>query len=423
VEDPLSNDPAGADEPGRIDLPELLWHGGGVTPIRLPETWRVEVHALRGARRPPITGDDVARALAAPIGTPPLRDLARGRRKAVVLFDDLTRPTRADAIAPLVVDALLDGGIAPDKISFVCALGAHAPLPMRDLRKKLGDGIVERFRVYNHDARDHCVSAGTTSRGTKLWINREVMSADLKIGIGGVLPHPNAGFSGGGKVVLPGVARLDTIVGHHVGLLERVRETTGFGRFDANDLRLDIEEAARIVGLDFKVDVLFNGDAAACAVFAGEFAAVHREAVAAARKINTMKRGSKKDVVIVNALAKPNEIVVAFRVGQGALLPRLTGTIVIVANAPDGQVVHHLLGRWGEAYGGPKHPSVSVVEGIRLVVQAPTFDRTMGDWFGNPEVITFTRDWAGTLAALQRWHGPGTEVAVLPSGDLGWYPA
>jgi lactate racemase len=417
-------DESGARADGAIlRLPELLWYGGGHTEIRLPDDWQVEVHHLRGADRPAVTSDQVAAAVAHPIGTAPLRDLARGRRKAVILFDDMTRPTRADQIAPVVVEALLDGGIAPDRISFVCALGAHGALTQVDLRKKLGAAIVERFRVYNHNCYEHCVFVGTTTRGTPVRINREVMAADLRIGIGGVIAHPNVGFSGGGKIVVPGVAGIETIQHYHLAVPRTAPAEVGYGRYDANPMRQDSEEAARMAGLDFKVDVVFNEEAVASAVFAGDFVPVHRHAVALARKAYALPRGRpQNDLAIVNALAKPNEIVVAYMVGVQALAPRREGTVVILANAPEGQAVHYLLGRFGEGYGGARYPAGRVAEGIRLVVQAPHFDRTFGDWFANPEAITWTRNWAGTLEVLRRVHGPGSRVAVVPDGTMGYYP-
>jgi hypothetical protein len=94
---------------------------------------------------------------------------------------------------------------------------------------------------------------------------------------------------------------------------------------------------------------------------------------------------------------------------------------VVVANAPEGQVVHYLLGRFGQEYGGRQHPVSAVPESVNLIVQAPHYDRTFMDWFSNPEVVTRTRNWNETLEQLKHTHGPGSRVAVVPSATMAYY--
>ena len=120
------------------------------------------------------------------------------------------------------------------------------------------------------------MEVGTTSRGTRLSVNREVMSADLKIAIGCVTAHANVGFSGGGKIVLPGVAHIDSITHYHLEVPKEAPESVGLGNFDSNVMRFDIEEAARMAGLDFKIDVVVNERGATSGVFAGDFIEAHR---------------------------------------------------------------------------------------------------------------------------------------------------
>ncbi|MBW1878788.1 MAG: DUF2088 domain-containing protein [Deltaproteobacteria bacterium] len=408
---------------GNIVLPELLWYGNTSAELHTPDDWQVEVREMHGAKRPGMTPEQMAAAINDPIGTRPIRELAKGKKKAVILFDDMTRPTRVDQIAPLVVEELLAGGIAEDAISFVCALGTHGALTQNELRKKVGVEILERFRVYNHNCYEHCVEVGTTSRGTRLLINREVMSADLKIGIGCVTAHANTGFSGGGKIVLPGVAHMGSIAHYHIAVPATDRQSTGLGRYDHNVMRFDIEEAARMAGLDFKVDVVVNERGVATAMYAGDFLQCHQQAVVAAKEIYALDRtGAKADLVVVNAFAKPNEMLIAYMLGIQTLYPHKGGTIVLVANAPEGQVVHYLLGRFGEDYGGLRYPTAVVFDEWKLVVQAPHFDKTFGDWFANPDAITWTRDWEGTLEVVRPLHGAGSKVVVIPNATMTYYP-
>jgi nickel-dependent lactate racemase len=405
----------------RVDLPELLWYENSTLELDLPDDWQVEICPMRGAGRLGLSLREMAQAIDEPIGTAPLRELARGKKKAVVIFDDMTRPTRIDQIGPIVIRELVEGGIPEDRISFVCALGTHGALTQNELRKKVGREILERFRVYNHNCYENCVEVGTTSRGTQLKVNREVMSADLKIGVGCVTAHAQVGFSGGGKIVLPGVSHMDSIAHYHIDVQAQAPETTGLGNFDHNVMRFNIEEAARMVGLDFKIDVIVNDRGATTAVFAGDFIEAHARAVEVAKDHYAIEpRPRDKEVMIANAFCKPNEMPIAALVGILGLR-ELRGSVVIIANSPEGQVIHYLLGRFGQDYGGRQYPIAGIPPSVDLVIQARHLDRTFGDWFADPEVITWTKDWSETRSLLERGHGPGTCVGVVPSATMAYH--
>ena len=405
----------------KIELPQLIWYGNKTLEIDLPDDWKVETCPMRGAGQRALTVEEQEAALNSPVGTPPLRQLARGKKKAVIVFDDMTRPTRTYEIAPIVLRELIGAGMDEENISFVCALGTHGALTQHEFRKKLGTDITQRFRVYNHNCYENCVKVGTTSRGTTVSVNREVMEADLKVAVGCVTAHAQVGFSGGGKIILPGVAHIDSISHYHIDVQAQAPETTGLGNFDHNVMRFNIEEAARMAGLDFKVDVLVNGRGATTAVFAGDFLAAHEKAVDRAKDVfATEPRPKDKQLMITNAFAKPNEMAIAAVLGAFGL-ENLTGTVVIIANAPEGQVIHYLLGRFGQSYGGRQYPVGTIPPSVELIIQAPHMDKTFADWFSNPEVVTWTRDWNGTMDVLRRKFGPGTRVAVVPDATMQYY--
>jgi nickel-dependent lactate racemase len=254
-----------------------------------------------------------------------------------------------------------------------------------------------------------------------MMINREVMEADLKIVIGCVAPHPQAGFSGGGKLILPGVAHIDSISHYHLRVEAMDRESTGMGKHPDNILRMEIDEAASLAGIDFMINVLVNGRGETAAVFAGDLRVAHAEAINLAKlHYATIPRPRDKELVISNAFVKANEFTIALIPGILSL-KNYTGTVVILANSPEGQVIHYLLGRWGRRYGGRQYPVTAVPERIRLIVMAPCFDRSFGDWYANPEAITWTRSWPETLALLENDFGPGTSVAVIPNGTLQYF--
>ena len=405
----------------KCSLPQLLWYGNTTLDIELPDAWQVEYCPMRGADRVPLTLQQMEEAIRNPIGSPRLRELARGKKRAVIVFDDMTRPTRTFELAPILLSELTAAGIREEDITFVCALGTHGALTMNEFRKKLGRHIVERFRVFNHNIYENCVEVGTTRRGTRLMINREVAEADLKVAVGCVTAHAQVGFSGGGKIILPGVAHVDSIAHYHIDVEAMGKETTGLGNFDNNILRFEIEEAARMAGLDFLVNVTVNSRGATTAVFAGELLQVHEAAVRLAKIIYaSAPRPRDKELVIANAFVKANEMGIAVLLGVLALKD-FTGTVVVIADSPEGQVVHYLLGRFGRSYGGRQYPVAAIPPSVKLIVMAPNLDRNSGDWFSNPEVITWTQDWQQTLALLKDSVRPGARVALVPNATMQYY--
>jgi nickel-dependent lactate racemase len=405
----------------KFSLPQLLWYENTSLDIEVPDDWEVEYCPMRGADRPALTPPQMEEAILNPIGTPRLRELAGGKKRAVIIFDDMTRPTRVYELAPILLKELMAGGMREEDIVFVCALGTHGALTQNEFRKKLGPEIIERFRVFNHNIYENCVEVGTTSRGTRLLVNREVMEADLKVAIGCVTAHAQVGFSGGGKIVLPGVSHVDSIAHYHLQVEAMAKETTGLGNFDNNILRFEIEEAARMTGIDFLVNITVNARGETSAVFAGEMFQVHEEAVALAKELYaTQPRPHDKDLVIANAFVKANEMAISVLLGVLALKD-LTGTLVVIADSPEGQVIHYLLGRFGRDYGGRQYPVGALPESVRLIVMAPRMDKTFGDWFANPELITWTRDWNETLSLLGGEVKAGARVAVVPNATMQYY--
>ena len=223
---------------------------------------------------------------------------------------------------------------------------------MNEFRKKLGPELVKEFRVFNHNIYENCVEIGATGRGTKMMINREVAGADIRVAIGAVTAHPQVGFCGGGKIILPGIAHVDSISHYHLEVAPMAPETTGLGNFDHNILRADIADAVELAGLEFMVNVIVNGRGATTDIFAGDFVEAHNEAVKLAKDhYATDPKAAGKDLVISNAFVKANEMTIAARLGMAAL-KNSSGTVVVIAKSPEGQVVHYLLGRYGCNYGG-----------------------------------------------------------------------
>lgn len=405
----------------KFNLPQRPWHDLGWLEIDLPGDWDVQFCPMAGYEKAPLSKEEMAVGIHSPIGTPDLGELARGKKRAVIVFDDLTRPTRTYELAPLVLDILHKSGLTEDQITFVCALGAHGALTMADFRKKLGLDIIEKYRVFNHNIYENCVEVGVTRRGTRVMFNREVMEADLKIGIGCVTAHVQTGFSGGGKLFLPGVAHVDSIAHYHLDVEAMGKETTGRGSHENNILRREINEAASMAHVDFLLNVVVNGRGETTGLYAGDFLQAHEAAVAAAKRIYlTDPAPINKSLVVANAFAKPNELCIALGLGASALNDN-QGTVVVIADSPEGQVPHYLVSRFGRGYGGRQYPVATIPPGVNIVVMTSYPDRTLLDWYSNPDGPLMARSWEEVMEMVHPRHGAGTKAAILPNATMQYF--
>ena len=405
----------------KINLPQRPWHGLEMLELELPDVWETRIYPMNGADQPALTAGQMRERIQNPIGTPSLAELARGKKRAVIVFDDMTRPTRTYELAPLVLECLHEAGLTDDQITFVCALGTHGALTMVDFRKKLGSAIVEKYRIFNHNIYENCVEVGITRRGTRVMFNREVMRADLKIGIGCVTAHAQVGFSGGGKLFLPGVAHVDSISHYHLDVEKMGKETTGMGCHENNILRQEINEAAAMAHVDFLLNVVVNGRGETTGLYAGELFQVHDAAVAAAKDLYRTDPAPKdKNIVIANAFSKPNEMGIAIVLGAMAL-EQFTGTVVVIADSPEGQVPHYLLGRFGSDYGGRQYPVAAIPPTVEVILMTAYPDRTLLDWFANPEDGTIVSSWEAVMELTRPHHGKGTRAAVLPNATMQYF--
>ncbi|MGB9872972.1 MAG: nickel-dependent lactate racemase [Anaerolineae bacterium] len=278
---------------------------------------------------------EIARALAAPLGTPPLRALVRRGETVVVLLDDHTRATPAARILPLVLEELLRGGVREEDITLLITHGTHRLSTEAEVRAKVGDEIARRFRVEQHQCTDRSrqVYIGLTSRGTPVWVHRVVAEADRRVGIGHIGPSPYAGYSGGYKLILPGAAALETINVNHSLVPLGFRQP---GRVEV-PCRLDIDEAGRMVGLDFVVDVVFSQDERIVRAFAGTPEAVFREGVALARTVYEVAVPPDLDIAVTAGYPYDLDLYQAVRAVEYAdATVRTGGSILLVAACPEG---------------------------------------------------------------------------------------
>ena len=399
-----------------IGLPQLAWHDPKELKLPVPDGWQIEICNMAGYNRPALTDEQIKGSITNPIGTSPIRELARGKKEVVIIFDDMTRVTRVSKLVPFLLEELAEAGIPDSNIRFIAATGTHAPIDRMDFVKKLGEATLARFPVYNHNTYENCTYVGTTSRGTKISINTEVMQCDFKIAIGSVTPHISTVFSGGGKMILPGVASIETIEHNHkLPLTAQERDT-----YEINPRRLDMEEAAKLVGLDLIVDCIVNMWGDTVAIFAGAETAAHEASVQYAKTHYLTTKAQDKHIVIANTFAKVLEAPTGLK--AEASVSQEGGDLVLVANAPEGQVVHYLMGPWGQTIGGRLRMQFPVPPHINhFIVYTEYPDRASLGWFEKSDRILLIDNWDDVLGILQDSHGDTVTVALYPNADIQYF--
>ena len=214
---------------------------------------------------------DVAAALEEPIGTPSLREIARGRKDACILICDITRPVPNRTILRPMLKVLHEAGIPRDRTLILVATGLHRPSTPAEKEEMLGAEIAAGYRVEDHFGTrlDEHTLVGTTSRGIPGWIDTRYVQADLKIATGLIEPHLMAGYSGGRKLICPGVAALETVKRWHgPELLEHPNADCGI--LDGNPVHEENTAIARMAGCDFIVNVTLDSRRQVTSVVAGD---------------------------------------------------------------------------------------------------------------------------------------------------------
>ncbi|MBW3623690.1 MAG: nickel-dependent lactate racemase, partial [Armatimonadetes bacterium] len=249
--------------------------------VRVPEERLAGVLRLRPVPPLPDPAAAVEDALRSPLGAPPLEEIARGRKDAVIVLCDVTRPVPNELLLRPLLETLHRAGLSREQITLLIATGLHRPNLGAELEEMIGADLAREYRVVNHAGRDDDSHAdlGFTQSGTPVMIDRTYVEADLKILTGLVEPHLMAGYSGGRKVICPGLGSWRTVsVLHSPKFLEHPACTAG--RLAGNPLHRELLEIARMAGVDFVVNVTLDSERRVTGVFAGELEESHRAGVA-----------------------------------------------------------------------------------------------------------------------------------------------
>jgi nickel-dependent lactate racemase len=328
-------------------------------------------------------------------------------------------------MAEAVLRELREAGIQNSQIRFLCALGTHGANNRRDFAAKLGEEIVRNYRIYNHNCYENCDCIGTTGRGVEVRVNREFMQCDLKIGLGAITPHPYNSFGGGGKILFPGLASIDTIQQNHLTAIRFLRKhrydsTQMMGDLRLEGMREEIEEMTRMVGSFFVMNCIYNSKLEPVDLFVGDPLKVFYAGVPHAQKLYGIEKAADRDIVVVNANAKATEAGIAVSLGAQCLGEQ-GGDIVLVNYTDLGQVTHYLFGCFGTHTGGRLCAGGSARgrDRIHRIICLSPWPEPAGNfWFGEEEKIVYVDTWQETLALLQEKYSFSAKVSVLSDATL-----
>jgi nickel-dependent lactate racemase len=410
-----------------------LDYGQGKLSVDVPDSRLADLLCLGPESALPEAEAAVEGALAAPIGAPPLAEIARGRRNACVVISDRTRPIPYHQLLPPILTTLERAGVPRDETLLLVATGLHRAATGDEIRSMVGPGIAGAYRIESHDGRDSASHAflGHSAKGTPIAIDRRYVKADLKILTGLIEPHLMAGYSGGRKAICPGLASVEMMrIEHGPAMLEG---RVGNGILEGNPFHEDILDIARRTGADFIVNCTVNREKQLTGVFAGELEAAFMAGVRKIAETTIRSTASPVEVALtsgggfpldatfyqsikgmigcLNVLRPGGTIVIVTRISEGLgsgdfrqLLSEAESAEAFMRQlfqpdffVPDQWMVQHLC---------------QVLRRANVIVVSEGFPEGMLDRLGVESAPTAE---AGLQRALAR-QGPRARVAVIPEG-------
>jgi nickel-dependent lactate racemase len=329
----------------RIVLPWGAWSDGEKNVLEIPVGWNCHMYSIPSF--PPLTDLECEKALESPIGTISLSQIVKGKKSVVIGIEDATRPAYLGNILEILTRLLEESGIERKNISIVNAIGAHRPNTTSELGKKLGKKVLSKYSLYNHSPFENLVRTGIWVGPIELEVNRFFWEADVRIVIGSVMPHAFAGYSGGAKLVIPGLASIVALQWTHKYVMMGFRG--GIGTIEGNKFREEIEDAVEKMGVHFSINLIVNNEQDVQNVYAGDIIKSHRLAVEKAKSVylTDIPRDITHDILLLNSFPKDTDLFqadAALNVLRSGGIDRVreNGTIVITTASTNGLGIHNL---------------------------------------------------------------------------------
>lgn len=291
---------------------------------------------------------EIRRAIDNPIGTPPLEQIIFPGAKINVIVDDGSRPTPVSRILPVLLGKLSEIGVCERQVRVIVALGSHRHMTSDELKERVGASVFARYEVINSEFHDpkQLVYVGNTPDGVEIHATKAAMEADIRIGVGNLVPHPVMGWSGGGKILYPGVAGENTVSYFHLkGSLENGNL---FGREDS-PIRTMMEGWVDTIGLDFIVNTILNSHMQLHSAVAGHYIQAHRAGVEIAKEVLGCAVDERADVVVVSSFPADQDFWQSPKgmySAEYALKGKSGGTIILVSPNYEGVGPHPEYPEW-----------------------------------------------------------------------------
>ena len=400
--------------------------------IRIPDQYHVDIVEPAFVDGLPDQEESVSEALSNPIEHKPLKESVGPNQKAAIIFSDITRATPYHILVPSLLREL--SHLPDENIAFFCATGTHRPAPYEELCTILGKEIVDRFRIVQNDAGNKALYTyvGTTKSGNRILLNSEILEYDLRILTGFIEPHFFAGFSGGGKALMPGMAFEETIrYNHSIRFLEDTR--VRWGHTEGNPLWEDLMEASEFAKPLFLLNITLNSKKEITGVFAGDLRAAHRKGCTFVKETAMAGLEAPYDIVITSNSGYPLDLNVYQSVkGMSAAeqVVKKGGSIIIAAECWDGipagsdyETILKSAGSIENLMSFIKEKEKDLKDTWQVYFQAmiqmkadvylysklndQTVEQTLLKPAGNTDAL---------VSELALKYGPGTRICVLPEG-------
>ncbi len=412
-----------------------LAYGRGHFEVELPDD---RTTVIQPSHQPALADEHraVIAALDNPVGTPPLRTQVVPGRKICIVHTDITRPTPNDRLIPWLLAYLESAGARRDDITLLNGLGTHRPNTIEELENMLTPLVVKHYRCLNHEPEreDAHLPFGTTRDGAPVLINRHLAEADLRIITGFIEPHFFAGFSGGPKGIMPGVAALKTVMSNHGARNIGDRHST-FGVTEGNPIWEEMRDIALRVGPSFLLNVALNERRHLTGVFAGELIAAHKVGIEFVRASAMQRVAQPFDIVVTTNSGYPLDMnlyqaVKGMRAAE--LIVKDGGTVIIAAECCEGVPAGSPHDRLLRSVAGPKEllakleaPGFAWPEQWQSQIQSLIQRRAEVQVFTDMDEsavraahLVPCRDIAAAVRAKLGSNPNGQRIAVLPQGPL-----